>query len=254
MSPATNTASGSLLQTLSVAAPAYNEAEGIAQIVSRWREVLHEHHSLQAFELVICNDGSKDKTGEVLRNLSARIPELRVVEHAVNRGAGAALTTAIQATRFDWVFLIDSDGQFPIEALPAFAEQIARGAVAVIGVRTAKHDSLFARFGSWSSGRLCNWFHGTDYRDFNCALKLVRGDLLRSLHLEAAGLNYSAEVTSKLLERGVVLAEVEVEHLSRQHGTSSMRMIRGAFHRALFVSYIGLRQFLLRNKILQRVS
>ena len=75
---------------------------------------------------------------------------------------------------------------------------------------------------------------------------------MRSLHLESAGLNNSSEVTSKLIERGIVLAEVEVEHLPRQSGASSMRMFRGALHRFLFVSYIGFRQLLLKYNVLRR--
>ena len=72
-----------------------------------------------------------------------------------------------------------------------------------------------------------------------------------SLNLEAKGLNYSTEVTSKLLERGVELVEIEIEHQPRTTGKSSMKLVRGSVHRFLFVSYVGLRQLLLRTGVLR---
>ncbi len=202
---------------------------------------------------MVCDDGSRDATGSILDALAARAPEVRPVHHAVNQGAAAALTSAIRHTSKDWILLIDSDGQFPIEICERMIDEVReRGADAVIGVRRAKADSLFQRAGSWLSGLLCNWFHGTHYRDFNCALKLVPGNALRSLNLEAKGLNYSGEITSKLLEEGVVFAEVEVVHEPRISGRSAAKSLRSAADRLLFVAYIGFRQLLFRCKVLQR--
>ena len=115
-----------------------------------------------------------------------------------------------------------------------------------------KCDSPFVRLGSWSSGALCNLFHDTHYRDFNCALKLVDGSVLRTISLEAKGLNYSGEITSKLIERGLRLLEVDVDHNPRVSGRSSARKLRAALDRLLFVLYIGFRQFLFRHDVLQR--
>ncbi|HEU0095440.1 MAG TPA: hypothetical protein VFQ52_03230 [Rhizomicrobium sp.] len=75
---------------------------------------------------------------------------------------------------------------------------------------------------------------------------------MRRLGLEARGLNYSTEVTSRLLECGIPLAEVKIEHRPRATGASSMKLVRGASHRFLFVGYIALRQLLLRLGILSR--
>ena len=79
----------------------------------------------------------------------------------------------------------------------------------------------------------------------------MKGDLLRSLRLDCKGLNYSTDVTSKLIERGVRIAEVEIAHLPRAAGSSSLRKFRGARDRFLFVLYVGFRQFLLRMRIIQ---
>jgi glycosyltransferase involved in cell wall biosynthesis len=243
---------GHPVRAISIAAPAYNEAEGIIEVVEGWLTYLSNLKELTDFEIVVCNDGSGDKTGRLLDQLASTNPHLKPVHHVTNRGAAAALATAIQQTIYPWVLLTDSDGQYGIETTKLLIEAVERSAsCAAVGVRVKKHDSVFARVGSWGSGMLCNKFHSTAYRDFNCALKLVDGGLLRSINLEARGLNYSSEITSKLIECGITLVEVEVEHKPRTSGRSSAQSLRAAWHRLLFVTYIGLRQLLLKQNVIQ---
>lgn len=238
---------------LSIAAPAYNEGENISPVVEKWVHYLGDRFGSEDYEIVICNDGSRDNTGELLNDLARRYPSVKPCAHAVNQGAAAALTTAIRNTTKNWVLLLDSDGQYPIENLELFMRELEQSSLsAYIGFRPHKADSAFARFGSWASGWCCNLFHGTKYRDFNCALKLVEGPLLRHLPLEAKGLNYSTEISSKILERGVVMGEIAVLHQPREKGCSSRTLLRGTLHRFFFVVYIGFRQFLLKAGILQR--
>jgi dolichol-phosphate mannosyltransferase len=240
---------------LSVAAPAYNEAEGIAAVVADWHGFLATQ-GLADFEIVICNDGSKDETGAILDRLALVYPRLRPLHFSANQGAAAALNAAIAATKGDWVLLLDSDGQFPIQNLPDMLAALRQSGgqsngQAAIGIRQKK-DVAFARFGSWASGALCNLAHGSHLADFNSAFKLVSGPVLRGLGLEAKGMNYSTEVTSRLLECGIVPVEVTIEHRPRTTGVSSMKLVRGARDRFLFVLYIMFRQALLRRGILTR--
>lgn len=242
-----------MFSTISIAAPAYNEGENIHALVAGWVAYLQARFGPDDFEIVVCDDGSRDATGELLDRLAREFPSVRPCRHAANQGAAAAMATAIRHTTKGWVFLLDTDGQYPVENLdPFLAAAQATGAPALIGVRPGKADSAFARFGSWASGRICNFFHGTGYRDFNCALKLVEGPLLRGLSLEAKGLNYSTEISSKILERGVAMREVAALHRPRAHGRSHRTLWRGSWHRLLFVAYIGLRQFLFKTGVLQR--
>jgi dolichol-phosphate mannosyltransferase len=237
---------------LSVAAPAYNEAAGIEAVIANWHGFLSAQTGLAEFEIVICNDGSSDATGDILDRLTLSCPHLHPLHFAKNQGAAAALNAAIAATKGDWVLLIDSDGQFPIENLPDMLAALRRsGGLAAIGIRQKK-DMPFAQFGSWASGVACNLIHGSRMQDFNSVFKLVWGPTLRGLGLEARGMNYSTEVTSRLLERGVTPVEVKIAHRPRATGTSHMRLVRGAAHRFLFVMYIALRQLLLRLGILIR--
>jgi glycosyltransferase involved in cell wall biosynthesis len=237
---------------LSLAAPAYNEAAAIEAVIADWHGFLSAQSDIAAFEIVICNDGSTDATCDILDRLTLSYPQLRPLHFARNQGAAAALNAAIAATKGDWVMLIDSDGQFPVETFTTMMAALQHsGGLAAMGIRRKK-DVPFARFGSWSSGLVCNLVHGSRLRDFNSACKLVWGPTLRGLGLEAKSMNYSTEVTSKLLERGIVPVEVDMQHRPRIAGASHMKLLRGALHRFLFVAYIALRQLLLRLGILAR--
>ena len=253
-----NCQGGSLVNVMevhevSLAAPAYNEAEGLNDVISEWVTYLSAQKRLRRFEIVICDDGSTDRTPEILSSIASRYPQVRAIRLPTNQGAAAALARAISQTSLNWVLLIDSDGQYVINNLERMISAVeAHDLLGACGVRRKKIDSPFARFGSWASGAICNLIHRTTYRDFNCAFKLVSGPVVRSIILEAKGLNYSTEMTSKLAERGIQLAEVEILHRPREYGKSSVKLIRDAFHRLLFVFYIAFRQLLLKLQVLQR--
>jgi dolichol-phosphate mannosyltransferase len=237
---------------LSIAAPAFNEEQAIESTVEDWARYLLGQPGIRDFEIVVCDDGSGDRTGGILDALALRYREIKPVHFSRNQGAAAALAAAIAATTMDWVLLTDSDGQFPIENLePMIAALNRERAAAAIGIRQKK-DRLFARFGTSSSAMVCNLLHRSSIRDFNSAFKLVWGPLLRSLCLEARGMNYSTEVTSRLLECGVTIAQVDIQHRPRVSGASNMRMARGAAHRMLFVAYIAMRQLLFSLGVLKR--
>lgn len=239
------------VRTLSVAAPAYNEADVIEGLIEGWVAHLRTQPGLTAFEIVICDDGSTDATGAILARLAARHPEVRVVSHRPNRGGGVAMARAIGATRHAWVLLLDSDGQFPIACFERLAAEVERsGARAVLGAREHKQDTAFARFGSAASSFVANLVYGTRYRDFNSTCKLCEGPLLRSLRLEARGLNYSTDTLAKLLEAGIVPAEVLVPHLPREKGKSTRTAIGSTLDRLGFVLYLAMRRALLARGVI----
>lgn len=237
---------------ISVAAPAYNEADTIAASVTEWREYLENNPAVGRWEIVVCNDGSTDATGAVLAGLRAACPQLLVVDFARNRGAGAAIAAAIAHTSLDWVVLLDSDGQFPIANLNRFIDHLVAGdRVAFSGARIRKADGLPYRWGSAASGSVSNFLLHTRYRDFNSIFKVVRGPLFRALPLESGGMNCSTEITARVAELGHTWLEIPIEHRERGGGRRGWRFWRGACDRALFVGYLGYRRCLLRRGVLR---
>jgi dolichol-phosphate mannosyltransferase len=240
---------------LSVAAPAYNESATIATVIDEWSNYLRAHPDITQWEIVVCNDGSTDETGDILAAVAQRISELVVVTLESNQGAGAAIAEAIRGTSLDWVLLTDSDGQFPIDNLDhlitTMRSSTGAGVRAYSGARDSKADAAGYRWGSWASGAVSNLLHGTHYRDFNSVFKLLEGPLFRSLPLESEGMNCSTEITSRVVEMGIDWVEVPIAHRPREAGARSWGLARGASHRLLFVGYLGFRQLLLRWRVLR---
>lgn len=251
-SGAGGTAHTGALRSIAVAAPAFNEAAGIERFVRSWQEALGRRAGLAAAEIVVCNDGSRDATGAILDGLVSQCPALRPVHHPANRGGGRAMATAIAHTRADWVLLLDADGQFPPACLDVFEAALAArpDARAFLGERRQKHDGAFARTGARLTTAALNALYGADYRDLSSACQLVRGDVLRSLPLEARGLNYSVEISARLLEAGIRPVAVSIEHRGRDGGRSTRTAVRSTLERASVVGYFAVRRALLRAGVI----
>lgn len=222
---------------LSVAAPCYNEAEGIAGVVAEWDAVLTAVP--QATEIVLCNDGSTDGTADVLAGLTARYPRLRVVSNPTNGGYGRALASAIGATHGTYVATIDSDGQFDLADALALTREIEReGYDGVTGSRLGKKDSAFRVLADRGMNLLVRAMFGVHLRDTNCALKVVRGEVLRGLPIEARGYPTPTEICVRLVARGYRLGEHGVTHRERTAGFSKLHPWRTAWSFFRFLVYL----------------
>lgn len=222
---------------ISVAAPCYNEAEGIEAVVTEWDAVLAT--GAQPSEIVLCNDGSTDGTGAVLDRLQTRFPRLRVVHNAQNGGYGRALSSAIAATRGTYVVTIDSDGQFDLADAFTLVEELERGGYdGVTGWRMGKKDSVFRVLADRCMHLIVRVLFGTRLRDTNCAIKVVKGDLLRALRIEARGYPTPTEICLRLEARGARLGEHGVTHRERVAGFSKLHPFRTAWSFLRFLLYL----------------
>ena len=157
--------------------------------------------------------------------------------------------------RFLFLYLEVDEPRFTPEPNNAHPERDRFDRVDVTMQRDGSMESVFFATGAPGLIEAQSIVKGDDGMDHAAPEARIQAFWLqtsRGLHLEAKGLNYSGEVMSKLLERGVRLSEVEVTHSKRTHGVSSAKALKGARDRFLFVMYIGLRQLLLRTHVLQR--
>jgi len=234
---------------LSVAAPCFNEGEAIAEVVKEWDGVL-DGFPFDS-EIVICNDGSTDDSGERLRELQRIHPRLRVVELETNSGYGKALTTAIDATRGEVVATIDSDGQFDLaDVRPLLATLEEGGLDLVTGFRSRKRDSPFRVLANHGLNAIVRGVFRVRLRDTNCALKVARVETLRGLRLESRGWSTPTEICLRVHARGGRMGEIGVRHRERKLGASKLHPFRTAWALLRFLVYLRMKISLHRARIL----
>src|SRR5262245_18389530 len=112
----------SRFESLSVFLPAYNDAPSLPSLLRATFAVLEKH--VNDYEVIVVNDGSADRTAEVLEELACRFPLLRIVTHSRNRRYGGALRSGFAAARKNWVFYTDGDGQYDVKELPGLLKLV----------------------------------------------------------------------------------------------------------------------------------
>lgn len=207
---------------LSLVMPAYNEEAGIQIAVAEANEALSDLG--YQFEILVVDDGSSDRTAEIVRQAAEFWPNVRLLRHNRNRGYGAALRTGFKAARFELVAFTDADGQFYLEDLERLVERCDRYALAV-GFRIERNDSWKRRFFSWGYNKLVRFLLGTRVRDCDCALKVIRREVLTYLLPRSNGFLVNAEMLCEARRLGLAVAEVGVRHRPRRHGSSKVSLL-----------------------------
>ena len=236
---------------LSIVAPCFNEEEIIESVVKDWMEFLRDNEPDS--EVVITEDGSTDRTREILDKLRTKYPNLRVVCNDQNSGYGAALLRAIQSSSGKLVLTIDSDGQFDASDYLKLKETMqSDGADFVSGYRKTKRDSFIRVLADKALRLIVRVFFGIRLHDPNCALKLLNGDLARSLVIEATGYPTPTEICIRVSELGYRSAERMVAHHDRRGGLSKLKLFRTGFKALFFLAYLFLKLKLHRRRIISR--
>ena len=203
---------------LSVVLPAYNEEEVIASTITTVLDVL-DSWQIDA-EILVVNDGSADRTGEIVAALALLHPQIHLINHASNQGYGAALVSGFQAATKELTFFMDSDGQFDIRALRSFFPFIEIYD-AVLGYRIDRQDSWMRKFNAWGWKILVRMALGVKVRDLDCAFKLFHTSFLHAYPLETRGAMINAELLYRLKQGSFTRREVGVPHLPRQGGRAT---------------------------------
>lgn len=217
---------GSLKFTsLTVFFPAYNDAPSLPGLIGRTFEVLKRH--VQDFEVVVVNDGSQDKTQEVLEQLQRENgPAIRIVTHERNRGYGGALRSGFAAARKEFVFYTDGDGQYDVGELPRLLELMGPSTGLVNGFKLERHDPTH-RIWIGSIYNFCaRLLFRIRIRDIDCDYRLIRRSLLDRIHLSSTSGTICVELVRKLELSGCEVAEVGVHHYERRYGRSQFFRLR----------------------------
>jgi len=225
------------LESISAVFPAYNDAPTIGGLVDKTYALLASTGT--GFEIVVVNDGSSDRTQEVLEECKARYGEtLRIVRHPVNRGYGAALRSGFGAATKDLVFYTDGDGQYDPGELSLLLGQLTPSVGLVNGYKIKRHDPLHRIV----VGKLYNAFVRLVFRlgvrDVDCDFRLIRRRLLQQARLESDSGVICVEMVQSLQRLGCKIAEVPVHHFPRQAGRSQFFRFRAVTNTLLQLVYL----------------
>jgi glycosyltransferase involved in cell wall biosynthesis len=226
---------------LSVFLPCHNEEGNVVSVVEAIESELQRISARH--EIVVVDDGSRDRTGEIADRLAAANPHVKVIHHPTNLGYGAAVISGIRACAQPWIVLCDGDGQFVASDIGRLVKQVPDYDV-VVGRRVHRADPLMRRINGKAWTVLMGLLLGIQISDVDCGLKLFRRDLLNGVELQAKGAMISAELMAQLAARKANICEVDVQHLPRVTGEqsgASVRVILRAF-KELFLLYGRLRR------------
>ena len=201
---------------ISILVPAYGEAGTIEQVLRRALAL-----GLDC-EIIVVDDGSQDSTAAVVQRLADELPQVRLIRHDRNRGKGAAVRTAIDASRGDIVLVQDADLEYDPRDIPRLIEPLQSGVADVVyGTRLRggepQRAHLFWHYmGNRFLSLLTNVLYNTTISDMEVGYKAFRGDLVRSIHLVSDDFRFEPEITAKILRTpDIRLYEVPISYYGR---------------------------------------
>jgi dolichol-phosphate mannosyltransferase len=202
---------------LSVVIPVKNEAENIVPLVDEVEAALAGRLE---FEVLVVDDGSTDSTLDRLKQARARLPRLRVIRHAANRGQSAGVWTGVRRARGDWIATLDGDGQNDPADLPAMWARLAEDPRPdmVAGHRVERKDTASKKIASRLANRIRAALLKDETPDSGCGIKIFRRDLF----LELPYFDHMHRFLPALARRhGGRVVSVKVNHRPRGAGRSN---------------------------------
>jgi glycosyltransferase involved in cell wall biosynthesis len=202
---------------LSIVIPAYNEEATLAAVV---RRVLNVPRLL---EVVIVDDCSKDRTGEIAEEFASREPKLKVLHHPVNRGKTEALKTGFASTSGEIVIVQDADLEYDPSDIPEVIAPIVSGEADVVYgsrflVRKAARVLYFYHYvANRGLTFLSNMFTNVNLTDVETGYKAFRGEIIRQMTITSSGFGFEIEVTAKVAKLRCRLYEVPISYYGRTY-------------------------------------
>lgn len=200
--------------TISIIIPVFNEEKTIEEIIGR---VVAADTLSYKKEIIAVNDGSTDASPELLEKLE-KLFGIILLQHAENLGKGAAIRTGLNKASGDLVLIQDGDLEYDPKDYPKLLKAINRDASVIYGSRNIfpqktshLHYVWGANFLTWLANRL----FGSQLTDLYTGYKLFPSSLIKSIALESRGFEFEAEITAKILKKGIAIREVPITYSPR---------------------------------------
>lgn len=208
-----------LIDKLSVFLPTYNEEGNIETVVAKTKKVLEKVAG--EWEIIIVEDGSKDKTPEITDNIAKTDKRIKVVHHKPNRGYGGALKTGFETAKYPWVAFTDSDGQFDFSEITKFIEKKDEADL-ILGIRKKRADSFARTVFTFGWATIARIFLGLKAKDYSCGFKMIKKEVYNAIQpLVGEEKVTQIEMLVKARKMGFKFKEVVVNHYPRTSGTQT---------------------------------
>jgi len=210
---------------LSVVFPVFNEEENVPILLEEITKALAGEP--WSYEIIAVDDGSRDRSLDVLRAARAKYPNLRVIALDKNSGQTAALDAGWRAARGQFVVSLDADLQNDPADIPRMLRKREElGVDMIIGVRVNRHDTWSRKMQSKIGNGVRNWITGDRITDTGCSLKLVRREAVDRVRLYT-GMHRFLPTLVRMA--GYKVAEMPVSHRARRFGVSKYGAMNRAF-------------------------
>jgi len=206
------------LQSLSIGFPVYGD-EGTVERVAMKALTIGKAVAVP-FEVIIVDDGSPDRSGEIADALAGVHPEIRVVHHGKNLGYGHAFKSVLRNSRYEWIALTDGDDQYDLLDLKDLIRVTHRYDL-IITFRYKKIYSTLRIFLSWLYNVVLRFLFRTPFRDVSTGLRLVHRSVINAVELESDGNIIGAELAIRAMLCGFAVGEVGIKTFPRTFGESS---------------------------------
>lgn len=204
---------------LTIILPAYNEERNIHAALNAARDACARLD--QAWEVIVVDDGSQDRSGELVEEFAKSDPRFRLISLSENSGYGAALRAGFREARGGLVFYSDCDLQFDLNELEYFIP-LVDSVDAVLGFRVYRYDSVIRCMISWVYNRMVRVLFRVKVRDVDCSFKLFRREVLEAIDLESSDFFIDTELVAKARKWNFRIAEKGVRHYPRVEGESTV--------------------------------
>jgi len=239
---------------LGVAFLAYNEEELIEKTVRDAAAALSQIPGLD-WRILVVNDGSRDRTGEIAEKLAKEDARILVAHHDGNKGYAVATETALRRTPGEVVMVVDGDGQHTLADAPKFLTAIDAGADVVFGWKKERHDPFVRLILSKGLNTLSHWILGSPLHDINGGCRAFRQSVARRIEIRHRINFVGDEIFARCRMAGWKVSEVVVQHFPREAGQSIHRPWKMAGTISRVIRYLfDLREEMNRNEALKRVA
>jgi undecaprenyl-phosphate 4-deoxy-4-formamido-L-arabinose transferase len=206
---------------VSVLVPVLNEEESLPELQARLHSVLEKLG--KPYEIIYINDGSTDRTEQILEDFHSRFESVKVIEFNRNYGQHMALFAGFDRSRGDIVVTIDADLQNPPEEIPRLVEQVELGYEVVATVRRKRQDSFLRKLPSYVVNKITAKLVGVKLKDYGCMLRAYKRNIIEYINMCPEYSSFIPALANTFAKR---IIEIEVGHEERKKGTSKYSVFK----------------------------